>query len=363
MRGLPLLTASASLPGAGETRGVGLDPLPAQPSGAGCSPYWLNVCLGAATIDRKRCQTGGAPFPPVWPPDPVGPCERRYREAVAACQELRGCPRGRQCGPDERVGPWGGWTTEGLGGCCPPNQAYCLNACVDRCPPPKVLDRDCRCGCPTPADCGPGAHVWDDELCECFCPPVACIGGAVSPRSCECVCPPGSKPCNGRCRDAQRDRQNCGGCGITCPSTQDCCNGTCVYACTDQHCAGCDPVAPGHRCCGCKEVDVAVDPNNCGACGQACDPQQHDACQGGRCRCRPGLTQCPPVPDCFDFYTIPFFEQSWLTWRATHPNDPVRFCDGCNTAAGIVSLVAPHGSPWCCPPGATWVDDQGQCHH
>ncbi len=96
--------------------------------------------------------------------------------------------------------------------------------------------------------------------------------------------------------DLMRDPKNCGSCGNEClvykplHMTSRCVQGACELECMN------DPFYPtDRRNCngevddGC-EVDVLVDPNNCGACGNKCAADQ--PCLKGKCGCPPNQIFC-----------------------------------------------------------------------
>jgi len=101
------------------------------------------------------------------------------------------------------------------------------------------------------------------------------------------------------------DRNNCGKCGNTCIQGQICVNGGCtcgncnianaVTKCVNNVCQF-DHCVQGFADCdnnlnnGC-ETDLTSDPNNCNACGMAC--QQNWTCSGGVCSAiRPNIMLC-----------------------------------------------------------------------
>ncbi len=130
-------------------------------------------------------------------------------------------------------------------------------------------------------------------------------------------CAEGYELCDGRCIDPSNDGAHCGGCGNACADGV-CVDGVCPAGPAD---AGLDGavsdmgiddggrsdmgrVRPdfgpppecacnlGQSCCDATCVDVAVEPTDCGACGNACATDE--VCSAGTCRrsCDPGLTRC-----------------------------------------------------------------------
>ena len=91
-------------------------------------------------------------------------------------------------------------------------------------------------------------------------------------------CGSGLTYCSGYCVDLSSDYLNCGGCGFACPSagpdvaTIACIGGSCVQTACD----------PGYANCygGLECTDLSQDPDNCGACGNAC---QSGVCSSGSC--------------------------------------------------------------------------------
>jgi hypothetical protein len=88
-------------------------------------------------------------------------------------------------------------------------------------------------------------------------------------------CAAGYTCCSGSCVDRLEDPNNCGACGNVCEpgpnEYADCLDGECVYTC----------VEGAVRCNGtCTFLDS--DPNNCGACGNVCGGTT-PYCDGGTC--------------------------------------------------------------------------------
>lgn len=116
----------------------------------------------------------------------------------------------------------------------------------------------------------------------------ACVQGCKSDS--ECVARgEGTTCCNRSCVDPQSDPANCGACGNACPVPA---NGS--ASCEAGQC-GLDSCNAGYKDCdqdlsnGC-EAHTSTDPQNCGACGNACPvPAQANAvCTDGVC----GIGQC-----------------------------------------------------------------------
>ncbi|MSP15446.1 MAG: PKD domain-containing protein [Myxococcales bacterium] len=136
-------------------------------------------------------------------------------------------------------------------------------------PPPPPPPR-----CTADPDCGPGERCEDgscvvaptcDERTPCP-ETLFCSNGI-------CVCPESLALCGGLCIDLAFDPQNCGACGAVCANGASCTNGRCDDA------PGCPPDAPLFcRDFGC--IDPRFDPFNCGDCGVFCPT---GICDGGAC--------------------------------------------------------------------------------
>lgn len=162
-----------------------------------------------------------------------------------------------------------------------------------------------------PANCG---------ICGNACPAgVACIEG-------RCGCPPGMTDCGGACVDLANDDGSCGACALKCVDHQPADAGTvpphmfygCKQGqCTDLRCshsnndfwADCNGSIHPDGC----EVNLAK-PNrdNCGACGNTCDPTQQcfsSSDTGMDCQCKGGKFLCPAgeysPPECADLENDP----------------------------------------------------------
>ena len=139
----------------------------------------------------------------------------------------------------------------------------------------------CGDGCETslgddPNNCGAcGNKCRDDQ---------ACSEG-------KCVCEGDATRCGTTCTDLQTDNQNCGACGNVCPGLGSdgissngspvCVLGRCDYQCSPGR-ADCD-----HRIENGCEVDLNVDPRNCGACGTTCDIAGGQPCAAAKCLTKP----------------------------------------------------------------------------
>ena len=133
--------------------------------------------------------------------------------------------------------------------------------------------------------CAPGSRRCRDEAVQ-TCAPTGqfyqvtrrcnadlgqtCIGG-------ECRCPGNQQLCEDACVNLAEDRDNCGRCGNVCDPSLRCVGGSCACPSGLQRCDG--------AC-----VNTFEDPNNCGSCGIVCEAGQ--ACVSGRCDCPSNLTPC-----------------------------------------------------------------------
>ena len=92
---------------------------------------------------------------------------------------------------------------------------------------------------------------------------------------------------------------------------------------TDTSGTPCDPPCTGYgwECCDGVCVDVFADMENCGECGNACDPERTDRCVGGSCSCR-GYAECSFMQHCCPG-----------TGCRTLSSDPAN-CNACGHACG-----------------------------
>ncbi|MBI4705913.1 MAG: hypothetical protein HY744_32880 [Deltaproteobacteria bacterium] len=95
------------------------------------------------------------------------------------------------------------------------------------------------------------------------------------------LCPASFTDCGGMCVQLALDRNNCGACGVRCAEGEECASGRCELEC-----------GGGTSKCGEGCVDTKTDPANCGSCGKAC--AKDDVCSTGKCsfECAGGTTEC-----------------------------------------------------------------------
>ena len=94
-------------------------------------------------------------------------------------------------------------------------------------------------------------------------PILALLLAPLWPTACshETVCPSDERQCDGVCRALAMDPQNCGACGHACSAGETCSAGQCLCANGRADCDG--------AC-----VDLESDPGHCGSCTTACDATQ-----------------------------------------------------------------------------------------
>jgi hypothetical protein len=150
--------------------------------------------------------------------------------------------------------------------------------------PPKPPSDPCKTFC----NCGKG-RVQDQcvKACKaCGSNPDQLAGGCGNYHCCGY----GTSPCGNNCVDAAWDPNNCGACGNACTGP-------------DPHCFSgvCSECGPGRAACGNSCVDLAWDPANCGTCGNACGVSTPYCSYGACAECPSGYTKCPEG-GCVDLY-------------------------------------------------------------
>jgi hypothetical protein len=98
---------------------------------------------------------------------------------------------------------------------------------------PRAARAAGTCTPPGPRNfCNADSECCSTALCRngaCVCPAgTRPCGSTCAPADRDCGCPvAGQRRCNGACIDAQRDRQNCGSCGNVCQPGKTCSLGKC----------------------------------------------------------------------------------------------------------------------------------------
>jgi hypothetical protein len=240
----------------------------------------------------------------------VGLTEFRTLE-VNLTGESSGCPSGlADCDPsvpgcetpiDSNVDNCGGCGQT----CEAPNSVM---ACVDRaCESVSCADgyQDCD-----PAAPGCETHSAADlsncggcgQTCDLPNTSEECVGGVCTPIG---SCDTGFRACGtdiGCGTDIFTDPNNCGDCGVRCELSNAlgvCNNGACVFSCGDgfRDCNS-DLALPNSDGC---EINVDANINNCGACGEVCDPANGSArCEFATCiieSCASGFEDCDRAYD------------------------------------------------------------------
>ncbi len=95
------------------------------------------------------------------------------------------------------------------------------------------------------------------------------------------TCGPGQVACGTGCATLALDPLNCGACGNACAPGEVCSSGTCADTC-----------APPLMRCGDTCVDPAHDPSNCGKCGVTCVPGEVCGPSGCAVECAAPLEKC-----------------------------------------------------------------------
>ncbi len=108
-----------------------------------------------------------------------------------------------------------------------------------------------------------------------------CGGRAIEEPTASGACLDPATTCGSTCVDLAHDPDNCGACSHVCGLGEVCNGGLCSFACLG-----------GSTACGSACVDLGHDPDNCGACGNACGADQ--VCADGQCGlvCLGGTQKC-----------------------------------------------------------------------
>jgi hypothetical protein len=173
---------------------------------------------------------------------------------------------------------------------CPKKKERCNGDCVPVCKGDMIRNRrTSRCECPDGMKACGTTCVGDDRCCP---GEKACGGGCIHEAVC---CPHTHKACpDGTCLPMDA--------GKCCPAVEQacaaapggCCNTLAGEECTADGC--CNTLVGETTVCNNRCVDVASDPDHCGACGNRCQAGCQ-VCDNGTCRttgtcCQPGQIDC-----------------------------------------------------------------------
>jgi hypothetical protein len=160
---------------------------------------------------------------------------------------------------------------------CPAGSYCSVTSCTPGC---KVGGNDCT----APLSCDATAHsclgCTQDDDCPlgqlCDLTSTGCVPGCTAQHACE----GGKDCCSGACKILALDPDNCGQCGNQCPvpanGTRACEGNKCVVKCTIVGSADCNK-DPADGC----EIDTKTDAANCGTCGKTC--ASGETCSNGAC--------------------------------------------------------------------------------
>jgi len=193
----------------------------------------------------------------------------------------------RHCGACGRVCRFANATASCVGGRC--RMGACAPGFAD-------CDGDPSNGCEVhtatdPAHCGECSVAGAPHACAAG---QVCAGGA-----CVATCPTGTTRCGERCVDTATHAEHCGGCDRPCrlPGVEvaACTAGTCTVIRCATDAGDCNGMASD----GCEQ-DLSSSLEHCGACGRACRFANATArCEGGMCRmgaCDEGWADCDGNP-------------------------------------------------------------------
>jgi hypothetical protein len=182
------------------------------------------------------------------------------------------------------------------------NTAFvCNGASQDLCPSPTSLcvakvggTLFCASLATDPNNCGACGTVCGNGTDT-----VSCVGGVCTFAGCD----PGFANCDGNAANGcetnvTNDPNNCGACADACVTTNGtpaCVGSACTIASCNQGFGNCD----GNAADGC-EANLSNDPNNCGVCGKVCTgPNGTETCASGACKvavCNAGFGDCDGNP-------------------------------------------------------------------
>ena len=173
---------------------------------------------------------------------------------------------------------------------CAQGYANCDGEVTNGCETSLVSDASCG-GCGNACAPGTKCALGRDGQPFCACPDNKTFC-AFCPQLCndEGVCI--ELPCIGSCHDLTSDVSACGSCDVACDELMPAAEPYCSFGKCKQRCADGRADCNGNTTDGC-EVNTMSDPQNCGACGVACDAIAGQACVDGRCMVEP----CDEVTD------------------------------------------------------------------
>lgn len=218
-----------------------------------------------------------------------------------------------------------------------------LAGAPDSCQPPDVEAAIEGCtvaicmGVPTDTDIDPNNCGACAAVCSLPNAAEGCAAGSCTVSSCNA----GFSDCNSMAMDGcevspSSDPNNCGSCGDACPSYANATSGCTASTCTMGSCDA------GFQDCNVSDVDgcesfTTSDPNNCGACGDACPAYPNadtqcvaSSCMMGACNADYGDCNASPVDGC-EIYLL------------TDPNN-------CGNCGSTCPFVAPNCISGACTP-------------